>query len=108
MKHICQLNDILSELENNDGYFRDFINTEHIQAGILRLHVNDVDTQEPHPVDEVYFVIRGDGMIELNGKDYPIKEGTSIYVPAGTEHRFQSSSQYLVVFYVLASGNKGN
>ena len=108
MKHIRQLNDILSELDNNDGYFRDFINTEHIQAGILRLHVNDVDMQEPHPVDEVYFVIRGEGVINLNGKDYPIKEGSSIYVQGGAEHRFRSSSQYLVVFYALASGNKGN
>ncbi len=108
MKHICQLNDILSELDNNDGYFRDFINTEHIQAGILRLHANDIDMQEPHPVDEVYFVIRGDGMINLNGKDYPIKEGSSIYVPAGTEHRFQRNSQDLVVFYALASSNEGN
>ena len=108
MKHICQLNDILSELDKNDGYFRDFINTEHIQAGMLRLHANDIDTQEPHPVDEVYFVIRGDGMINLNGKDYPIKEGSSIYVPAGTEHRFQRNSQDLVVFYALASGNEEN
>jgi mannose-6-phosphate isomerase-like protein (cupin superfamily) len=108
MKHMCQLNDILSELDNDDGYFRDFIITEHIQAGILRLHVNDIDTQEPHPVDEVYCVIRGDGMINVNGKDYPIKEGTSIYVPAGTEHRFQKNSEDLVVFYALASGNKVN
>ena len=108
MKHIYQLNDILSELDNNDGYFRDFINTEHIQAGILRLHANDNDTQEPHPVDEVYFVIRGDGMINLNGKDYPIKEGSSIHVPAGTEHRFQRNSHDLVVFYALASGNEEN
>jgi mannose-6-phosphate isomerase-like protein (cupin superfamily) len=108
MKHMCQLNDILSELDNNDGYFRDFINTEHIEAGILRLYVNDIDTQEPHPVDEVYFVIRGDGMINVNGKDYPIKEGTSIYAPAGTEHRFQRNSEDLVVFYALASGKKAN
>jgi mannose-6-phosphate isomerase-like protein (cupin superfamily) len=103
---MCQLDDILSELDNNDDCFRDFINTEYIQAGILRLHVDDLDTQEPHPVDEVYFVIRGNGMINLNGKDYHIKRGTSIYVPAGTEHRFQSNSRDLVVFYALASGNK--
>ena len=107
MKHICQLNDILSELDNNDSYFRDFINTEHIQAGILRLHASDIDTQESHPVDEVYFVIRGDGIINVNGKSYPIKAGTSIYVPAGTEHRFERNSKDLVVFYALASGNKG-
>jgi mannose-6-phosphate isomerase-like protein (cupin superfamily) len=105
MKHIYQLNDILSAL-NHNGYFRDIINTEDIQAGILRLQDNDVDTQEPHPVDEVYFVIRGDGMIKINGKNYPINEGASIYVPAGTEHQFQKRSEDLVVFYALTGGNK--
>lgn len=106
MKHICQLNDILSELDNHDGYFRDFINTEHIQAGILRLRIDDIDEQEPHTVDEVYYVIQGDGMIDLNGKNYPIKEGTSIFVPAGAEHRFHRKSEDLVIFYALASSIK--
>ena len=104
MKNIYELNDILCGLDHN-GYFRDIINTRDIQAGILRLRNNDVDTQEPHPVDEVYFVIRGNGMIKINGKDYPIKEGTSIYVPACTEHRFQKKSEDLVVFYALAGRN---
>ena len=105
MKYIHQLNDILCELDKFGGYFIDFTTTRDIQAGILRLHANENDTQEPHPVDEVYFVIQGNGTININGKNYPIKEGTSIFVPASTEHRFHSNSEDLVVFYALGSSN---
>jgi len=31
-----------------------------------------LDTQEPHSVDEVYYVIEGSGFIRLNGKDHEI------------------------------------
>jgi mannose-6-phosphate isomerase-like protein (cupin superfamily) len=105
MKNISQVRDILSELDKHGGYFIDFITTRHIQAGILRLHAGEEDTQEPHSVDEVYCVIRGTGLINLKRKDYPIKEGTSIFVAAGTEHRFHGNSEDLVVFYALGSGS---
>ena len=52
MKYIHHVNDMLSELDNFGGYFIDFTTTRNIQAGILRLHANENDTQEPHPVDE--------------------------------------------------------
>jgi quercetin dioxygenase-like cupin family protein len=42
-------------------------------------------------------------MIDLNGKNYPIKEGTSIFVPAGAEHRLHRNSEDLIIFYALAS-----
>ena len=105
MKYIRQANDILFELDKFGGYFKDFITTKDIQAGILRLHANDEDTQQPHLVDEVYFVIQGNGLININGENYSIKEGTSIFVPARTEHRFHSNSEDLVVFYALGSNN---
>jgi len=105
MKYVRHVNDLLSELDKFGGYFIDFITTRHIQAGILRLHGNDADTQQPHPVDEVYFVIQGKGMILINGQNYSIKKGTSIFIPAYTEHRFHSNSEDLVVFYALGSND---
>ena len=83
MKYVHQVNDLLSELDKFGGYFIDFITTRHIQAGILRLHGNDNDTQQPHPVDEVYFLIHGKGMILINGENYSIEEG-NIHICSST------------------------
>jgi mannose-6-phosphate isomerase-like protein (cupin superfamily) len=98
---VYELNNLLSELEDQSRYFIDFINTRGIQAGIIRLHAGENDTQEPHSVDEVYCVIEGGGFIKLNGKDHEIKQGTSIFVPAKADHRFHGNKQDLVIFYAL-------
>jgi len=97
---VFELNKLLSELDGRGGYFIDFVSTRGIQAGIIRLHPGENDTQEPHSVDEVYYVIQGNGFIKLNGKDHQIREGTSIFVPAKADHRFHGNRQDLL-FYAL-------
>jgi mannose-6-phosphate isomerase-like protein (cupin superfamily) len=98
---VFELNKLLSELEDQGGYFIDFISTKGIQAGVIRLHPGENDTQEPHSADEVYYVIEGNGFIKLNGKDHEIRQGTSIFVPAKADHRFHGNKEDLVVFYAL-------
>src|SRR4051794_37446835 len=41
-----------------------------------------------HPnTEEIYYVIRGRGQIELAGEFHPIEAGTLVYVPRDTDHR---------------------
>jgi mannose-6-phosphate isomerase-like protein (cupin superfamily) len=100
---VFELNKLLSELDGQVGYFIDFISTRGIQAGIIRLHPGEIDTQGPHTVDEVYYVIEGNGFIKLDGKDHEIRQGTSIFVPAN--HKFHGNKQDLVIFYALGGRN---
>ncbi len=102
---LYELNKLLSELDGQGGYFIDFIGTRGIEAGIIRLHAGENDTQGPHSVDEVYYVIEGSGFIQLNGKDHEIRQGTSILVPAKANHKFHGNKQDLVIFYALGSRN---
>lgn len=102
---VFELNNLLSELKDQGGYFIDFINTRGIQAGIIRLHPGENDTQEPHSVDEVYYVIEGNGFIKLNGKDHEIRQGTSIFVPAKADHKFHGNKEDLVIFYTIGGRN---
>ena len=81
-----------------NGYLIDFITTNGIQAGIIRFHPFQKDTQEPHSVDEVYYVIEGSGFVEINNKNYAIKERTSVLVQADAEDRFHGNNQDLVIF----------
>ena len=55
------------------------ISTKGIQGGIIRLHAGEKDTQESHSIDEVYYVIEGNGFIKLDGKDHEIKQGICIF-----------------------------
>jgi mannose-6-phosphate isomerase-like protein (cupin superfamily) len=102
MEKIYELSKILEELEEDeDNYFLDFLNTKNIQAGILRLHKGQPDTQSSHNVDEIYLVIEGEGLIRIEGRNHAVKKGTSIFVPANVQHNFHGNKSDLTVFYVL-------
>ena len=105
MEKIYELKELLSRLESEGGYFIDFLKTNSMEVGILRLGLDEKDKQEPHSVDEIYYVIEGSGFVEINGKDYAIKQGTSIFVPARATHRFHitNGEKNLILLYVLSS-----
>ena len=99
---IEQIEGLIDKLSSQDQYFLDFIDTSDLQAGILKVSTNIKDTQQPHPVDELYYVIKGSGYIQIGGNNNFIKEGSVIFVPANVEHKFLSSKE-LVVLYILGS-----
>jgi mannose-6-phosphate isomerase-like protein (cupin superfamily) len=89
----------LKNLGKGKSYFHTFINRENLAAGIIRLELGDEDTQAPHESDEIYYVIRGDGFLNIDGKDYKVSEGMSYYVAKNIKHRFHGNTKELVVLY---------
>lgn len=69
-----------------------------------------LDTQKPHDRDEIYVVAKGEAQF-FDGEDLvPVKPGSFIFVPAGTEHRFQSFTPGFcvwVLFYGPTGGEVG-
>ncbi len=62
----------------------------------------ELDLQAPHQQDEVYFIISGTGIFNLEGERCPFVPNDLIYVPAGKEHRFEnftSDFKTWVVFF---------
>jgi mannose-6-phosphate isomerase-like protein (cupin superfamily) len=58
------------------------------------------DRQQPHEDDEVYVVLEGHGVLEVEGAQVPLEEGHALFVPAGADHRFTGyeSLSLLVIF----------
>ncbi len=97
-----ELQDLVSRLEKEGGYFLDFLKVRDMEAGIIVLHPREEDTQEPHLADELYYVIEGSGLIEIGKRRRPVKKGSIVFMPAGMHHRFYGNSEDLVVLYVFA------
>ncbi len=93
------LEKILADLDATDEYFLNIFKSKGFDMGILRLRKGEIDTQEPHSVDEVYFVIEGSGHIELEGKMKPVNRADFIFVPANVQHRFVVGNKDLIVLY---------
>jgi quercetin dioxygenase-like cupin family protein len=101
MESFYELDTILSTIEN-DEYFADFLNTKSIEAGIIRLRKDQKDTQTSHPLDELYYVIKGDGNINIDGKAHRVHSGSVIFVPSNLSHNFYGNKEELFVLYVFS------
>ena len=58
------------------------------------------DRQQPHVDDELYFVLDGRGVLEIEGDAVEMSDGKAAFVPAGADHRFTGYEglSVLVVF----------
>jgi mannose-6-phosphate isomerase-like protein (cupin superfamily) len=71
-----------------------------LELGVYVLVAPEPDRQQPHEDDEVYVVLEGSGVLEVEGERVELREGHATFVPAGAEHRFVGYEQLslLVIF----------
>ncbi|HEY2940333.1 MAG TPA: cupin domain-containing protein [Gaiellaceae bacterium] len=71
-----------------------------LEIGVYVLVAPEPDRQQPHEDDEVYVVLEGSGMLEVEEKQVELREGQAVFVPAGAVHRFVGYEQLsvLVIF----------
>ncbi len=96
---IVNLEKVIADLDSTNEYFLNVFKSKGFDMGILRLRKGEIDTQEPHSVDEVYFVIEGTGHIEIEDKMKPVNRADFIFVPANVHHRFVAGNKDLLVLY---------
>lgn len=89
----------VKNISKSDLYYHTFINRENLAVGILRLAPGQEDDQSPHESDEVYYIVRGDGFLNIAGKDYTISEAKVYFVGKNIEHKFHGNTKELVVLY---------
>jgi mannose-6-phosphate isomerase-like protein (cupin superfamily) len=98
---IFDINKFLSNIPKS-GYFIDVMDTPTMEVGIINLKKDQEDTQQPHTSDEIYYVIRGRGTIEIDGIKNEVNPGKIIYIPKKIRHSFHAISNELIVLYILA------
>jgi mannose-6-phosphate isomerase-like protein (cupin superfamily) len=58
-----------------------------LEVGVYVLVAPEPDRQQPHEDDELYVVLEGSGVLEVEGASTPLSEGHALFVEAGAEHR---------------------
>jgi mannose-6-phosphate isomerase-like protein (cupin superfamily) len=57
--------------------------------------------QTPHAQDEIYFVVRGRGVLFHNGRRDPFEPGDLMFVAAGIEHQIEEISDDFAMWRVF-------
>jgi len=89
----------LGKIKKSGSYFYTFINRDSLAAGILVLQPGEEDMQEPHNIDEIYYVISGDGFLKINDKDFEVSKDKLFFVEKDVAHFFHGNTTELKVLY---------
>ena len=99
----------LSALLSDQGgvTYRQFLTGPALSVGLFAAPDGHVDTQQPHRQDEVYVVLAGAAVLDVDGVRTPVTAGSVAYVPAQVPHRFEDISGDLHVVVVFAPPHDG-
>ena len=106
MKHFFQLAELRAERATSGKRYLEFLRVPALSTGLYVLPKDGKDQQTPHQQDEIYYVISGRARMTITRDDQAPEDrlvvtGTVIFVEAGTEHRFHSIEEELVVLVVF-------
>ena len=77
-----------------------------LEIGVYVLVAPEPDRQQPHDEDEVYVVLEGSGVLEVEGTSTTLTEGMALFVPAQAEHRF-TAYEHLALLVVFNGPHSG-
>jgi mannose-6-phosphate isomerase-like protein (cupin superfamily) len=105
--HAFGVGDAVERLRAAGGGYEIVHESPGVELGVYVLVAPEPDRQQPHADDEVYVVLEGTGVLEVDGATVPVKEGDAVFVEAGVDHRFSAYEQLsvLVIFDRRAAAN---
>jgi mannose-6-phosphate isomerase-like protein (cupin superfamily) len=86
--HGFEVEQVRSRLEAGSGGYEVVHRSPAFEVGVYVLVAPEPDRQQPHDDDELYVVLDGHGVLEVEGKTIPVQPGQAIFVPAGALHQF--------------------
>lgn len=86
--HPLDVNDAKRRLQAAGGGYEVVHESPGLEVGVYVLVAPEPDRQQPHEDDELYVVLEGRGVLEVEGRATPLEEGHALFVEAGADHRF--------------------
>ena len=88
--------------EQGGATYRQFLTVPALSVGVFAAPAGHRDTQVPHAQDEVYVVLAGAAVLDVDGERTPVSAGSVAYVPAQVPHRFEDVTDDLHVVVVFS------
>ena len=98
--HEFEIGTVKQRLAEAGGGYEIVHESAGLELGVYVLVAPEPDRQQPHEDDEIYVVLEGSGVLQVEGKEVPVHEGSAVFVEAGADHRFTAYEHLslLVIF----------
>src|SRR5436190_23536712 len=105
--HAFGVGSVKDKLAASGGGYEIVHESPGLELCVCVLVAPEPDRQQPHADDEVYVVLEGSGVLDVEGESVSVKVGDSVFVEAGADHRFSAYEQLsvLVIFVRRPAGN---
>ena len=80
--------------------------TAQLTLGVTELGPGQPDPFLPHrhAQTEIYYVVAGEGVVEIDGVEYALRAGSSVFIPGDVPHGARNTgSDVLRILYVFAA-----
>jgi mannose-6-phosphate isomerase-like protein (cupin superfamily) len=85
--------DIEEATVKNDNFRKVLFTAQNSQLVLMSLKPGEEIGVETHDLDQFIRVEEGRGTAQLNGKQFPIQDGSALVIPAGTRHNIINSGK---------------
>lgn len=83
------------------GHHMRFTDNEHSTVKIITVGVgHSISLQHHHHRDEYWYVIKGSGVIHIDGIDYQAHEGDDFFCPRGSIHRVSGGPESTILLEI--------
>ncbi len=106
MVQTFDLQKLIAEQDASQKRYLPFLKQESIHAGIYHLKTGEVDEQQPHDDDEVYFILSGSSEFTVEEETTTVKPGDVLFVKAELEHRFSNITEDLRILVWFSGSDK--
>jgi mannose-6-phosphate isomerase-like protein (cupin superfamily) len=98
--HAFEVAAVKERLREAGGGYEIVHDSAGLEIGVYVLVAPEADQQQPHEDDELYVVLEGTGVLEVELEQVPVREGTAVFVEAGADHRF-TAYEHLAVLVIF-------
>lgn len=95
---------VKERLELEGGGYQIVHASPGLEVGVYVLVAPEPDRQQPHADDELYVVLDGHGVLEIEGVPTSLEVGQAVFVPAGANHGF-TAYEHMSVLVIFARGH---
>lgn len=88
---------------------KEHCDAQHISAGLFWLAPGRQTDDDVHPdAEEIYYVVSGTGRLVMDGEEFRVSKGNTVFIPAGVNHQsFNDGEEDLCYFYAFSPPPSG-
>jgi len=104
---IFKMDELSEKVAGGEPRFFEFLRVPTLSAAVYRLPAASRDRQAPHLEEELYLVVSGRAKLRSGERELSVYPGTVLYIPAGSDHRFVSIDEDLMLMVVFGASQSG-